>query len=453
MEYNVPAQLIKALDLLLDVICVVDVEGKFIAISAACEQVFGYTQEELIGTPMLDLVFPDDRTRTLEAAAGVMQGIPLHNFENRYVRKDGRVVDIMWSASWSEADQVRLAVAREITQRKQAESMQRALYSISEAAHSAEDLADMLQSIHRIIADLLPTGSFIVALQDQHTGEMSFPYFTDEDDMTPVPSQWDTRILAAEVIRLDRALLLTPESTENWPKGMDTVAAGAPVDWLAIPLIASKHAIGALIVRSHSSVGRYNEQHKTLLQFVSTQIASNIERAQTNARLRYTAQYDLLTNLPNRTLFDDRLQVALAKAARERERLALLYIDLDNFKPVNDTFGHAVGDQLLQQVAKRIQSCVRESDTVSRIGGDEFIVLLYTIQAPLYALTIAEYIRAALNQPFTLQGRQLQIASSIGIASYPEHGGDQKHLTRNADAAMYAAKNNGGNQCVACAAE
>lgn len=448
MEYNIPAQLNKALDLLLDVICVVDVEGRFIAISAACEQVFGYTQEELVGTPMLDLVYPEDRARTLEAAAGVMNGIPLRNFENRYVRKDGRVIDIMWSASWSEADQVRLAVAREITQRKRDESMQRALYSISEAAHSSEDLTDMLQCIHRIIGDMLPTGSFIVALQDQHTGAMTFPYFADETEMSAAASKLDTGFLAAEVIRSDTALLLHPESRDKWPKGMAAIVTEIPVDWLGIPLIASKHAIGALIVRSHSASVRYGEQHKALLQFVSTQIASNIERAQANARLRYSAQYDVLTGLPNRTLFDDRLQVAAAKAARDHDRLALLYIDLDSFKPVNDTYGHAVGDQLLQQVAKRIQDCVRESDTVSRIGGDEFIVLLNTLQAPLYALTVGEHIRAALNQTFILQGHRLQISASIGIANYPDHGVDQKQLTRNADAAMYTAKNNGGNQCV-----
>lgn len=452
MEYNVPAQLIKALDLLLDVICVVDVEGRFIAISAACEQVFGYKPGELVGTPMIDMVYPEDRARTLEAAAGVMDGIPLRNFENRYVRKDGRVVDIMWSASWSQTDQVRLAVAREITERKRAESMQSALYSISEAAHSAEDLADLLQSIHHIIADMLPTGSFIVALQDEHTGEITFPYFADESDMAEATSERDPEILAAEVIRSDTALLLTSESRDQWPEGMDAIADRVPVDWLAIPLIASRHTIGALIVRNHCTGVRYNEQHKSLLQFVSTQIASNIERAQANAHLRYTAQYDVLTNLPNRTLFDDRLQVALAKAARDRERLALLYIDLDDFKPVNDTFGHAVGDQLLQQVAKRIQGCVRESDTVSRIGGDEFIVLLNTIQASRYALTVAENIRAVLNQAFTLQGHHVQISASIGIASYPDHGIDQKQLTRNADAAMYAAKNNGRNRCMAFAA-
>ncbi|MGZ3158638.1 MAG: diguanylate cyclase domain-containing protein, partial [Burkholderiaceae bacterium] len=309
-------------------------------------------------------------------------------------------------------------------------------------------LADMLQCIHHIISDMLPTGSFIVALQDQHTGEMTFPYFADENDLAPAASKLDTGILAAEVIRLDAALLLTPESRDKWPKGMGTFTDGIPIDWLGIPLITSKHAIGALIVRSPSTSVRYSEENKTFLQFVSTQIASNIERAQANARLRYTAQYDVLTNLPNRTLFDDRLQVALAKAARDRERLTLLYIDLDDFKPVNDTFGHAVGDQLLQQVAKRIQGCVRESDTVSRIGGDEFIVLLNAIQAPQYALGVAENIRAALNQTFTLQGHRLQISSSIGIANYPEHGADQKQLTRNADAAMYRAKNNGGNQCL-----
>lgn len=448
MEANTHAQLIKALDLLLDVICVVDADGRFVAVSAACEQVFGYTQEEMIGKPMLDMVFPADRDRTLQASAAVNAGNPLRNFENRYLRKDGQVIDIMWSACWSQSDQLRLAVARDVTLRKRTESMQTALYSISEAAHSAGDLAGLLRRIHQIIGDMLPTGSFIVALRDPSTDEMTFPYFADEDDAAPAPCQLDAGTLAAEVIRTGAALLLAPESRESWPKGMKTVVGRDAVDRLGIPLIANQRTIGALVVQSYSATVRYSEQHKTLLQFVSTQIADNIERKQASARLQYMAQYDVLTGLPNRMLFDDRLQVALLKAARDKTRLALLYIDLDKFKPVNDSFGHAVGDLLLQEVASRVQGCVRESDTVGRIGGDEFVVLLNAIQTLQNASVVAENIRAAINQPFALVGQRLQISSSIGVAHYPEHGADQKQLACNADSAMYAAKYNGGNQCL-----
>ena len=440
--------MMKALDLLLDVICIVDLEGRFVAVSAACEQVFGYTPEEMIGRQMIAMVLPADRERTLQAAAGVMAGSPLRNFENRYVRKDGQVVDIMWSARWSEADQLRIAVAREVTQRKQAESMQAALHGISEAAHSAVDLADLCRRIHFIIGDMLPTGNFFVALNDSGTGQMTFPYFVDECAPAQAPCKPDCGILAAEVIRTGAALLLTPETGSNRPAGM-TVDAGVDAwDWLGVPLVAGQRTIGALVVQSQSAEAPYGEQHKTLLQFVSTQIAANIERKQANARLQFLAQYDALTGLPNRTLFSDRLCMALARAAGDGVSLALLYIDLDDFKPVNDNFGHAAGDLLLQEVASRIQACVRDSDTVGRIGGDEFTVLLGAIRTPEDAARVAEHIRAAIREPVMLPGHSAQVSPSIGIAVYPDHGTDSNQLARNADAAMYAAKHGGGNRCL-----
>jgi diguanylate cyclase (GGDEF)-like protein len=163
------------------------------------------------------------------------------------------------------------------------------------------------------------------------------------------------------------------------------------------------------------------------------------------------ARHDVLTDLPNRQLFDDRLQTSLAIARRNKGRLALLYIDLDKFKQVNDTLGHLVGDLLLIEVAQRITSCLRESDTVGRMGGDEFMVLLNDILSTEDASVVAEKIRAALNRPFDLAGQKLQIASSIGIATYPEDGEEKQHLIRHADEAMYGAKTNGGNQLLTAA--
>jgi len=166
---------------------------------------------------------------------------------------------------------------------------------------------------------------------------------------------------------------------------------------------------------------------------------------QADERIHYLAHYDALTGLPNRELFTDRLKQALVLAKRDKTRAALLFIDLDNFKPVNDDFGHAVGDMLLKEVALRMRNCVRDSDTVSRIGGDEFVILLPSIDAEQNAMREAENILYALNLPFELAGHVIQVSSSIGVAVYPEHGGNEKLLTRNADAAMYYAKSAGRN--------
>lgn len=164
-----------------------------------------------------------------------------------------------------------------------------------------------------------------------------------------------------------------------------------------------------------------------------------------NEELSTLASHDTLTGLPNRQLLADHVQLALAGARRNGGQLALMFIDLDEFKPINDTLGHDFGDRVLKEVARRIQGCTRESDTVARFGGDEFIVLLPVIDSPADALAAAEKIRAAINQPFDLAGHQRQVSTSIGIALFPEHGADEDSLFRNADAAMYQAKNDGRN--------
>jgi len=163
------------------------------------------------------------------------------------------------------------------------------------------------------------------------------------------------------------------------------------------------------------------------------------------ARLRHMALHDILTGLPNRMLFSDRLQQEIAIAKRDKKYFAVMFLDLDKFKPVNDMFGHGVGDLLLKETAKRIQDCVRESDTVARFSGDEFIVLFRAIEHNQDAMVVAEKIRHALNQPFELAGQNLQISSSTGVAIYPDHGADEEQLLNNADIAMYCAKDNGRN--------
>ena len=170
------------------------------------------------------------------------------------------------------------------------------------------------------------------------------------------------------------------------------------------------------------------------------------ERREAQEEIRQLALYDPLTKLPNRRLLSERLNQALATARRDQTHLALIFLDLDRFKPINDTLGHGVGDLLLYAVAQRIHHCVREVDTAARLGGDEFVVLLPSIEVPDQALMVAEKIRQALNQPFELPGGHVvSISSSSGVAVYPDHGEDEITLSKAADAAMYQAKALGRN--------
>ena len=169
------------------------------------------------------------------------------------------------------------------------------------------------------------------------------------------------------------------------------------------------------------------------------------DRKRADELIAYQAYHDILTELPNRMLFKDRLGLALLQAKRNESNLAVMFIDLDRFKLVNDTLGHAVGDEMLQQVAARLKSCLRRCDTLSRLGGDEFTVVLPELSNRPDAALIADKFIDCLRQPFQLAGQSVHISASIGIAVYPEHGKTVDELLRHSDVAMYHMKAQGKN--------
>ena len=175
----------------------------------------------------------------------------------------------------------------------------------------------------------------------------------------------------------------------------------------------------------------------------SNELSEKVKLA--NEQLKHLVQHDVLTDLPNRIMLQDRLSQAIELAHRQGRQLAVMFMDLDQFKNINDSLGHAVGDQLLQSVAQRLKACVRHSDTVSRQGGDEFVLLLPFIGHPEDAALSAQKMLAALAEPHHLRQHDLHASASIGISVYPDDGQDAETLIKNADAAMYNAKENGRN--------
>lgn len=400
-------------DRLMDAICVVDTEGRYVYVSAAFERIFGYHPQELIGTQMLDLVHPDDRARTLAAAEDIMAGNPQLHFENRYLHKNGHVVHVMWSACWSPSDRLRIAVARDVTELKRADSLRATLLEISEAANSSRDLACLFERIHQILGGLLAARYLSIVLCEGDCTQCSFVY----PDKEPHDA---ARALAVEVFSSARPVL--------------------HCDRLAVPLQTASGIIGALLIKGEVDAPLYTARDQDLLQLVSSHVAAAIERKQLYERLQLMARYDQLTQMGNRVLLNERLQHAVQQADRHGDRLAVLYLDLDRFKQVNDSLGHAAGDTLLQEVARRLKASVRAMDTVARIGGDEFVVLLERIHDDADADRVAQVIDQALQVPVFLEGQSWRISSSIGIARYPDDASDLAQLFRHADQAMYAAK-------------
>ncbi|VVN69148.1 sensor domain-containing diguanylate cyclase [Pseudomonas fluorescens] len=280
MAVDLQALYPKLIHLMLDTVFVVDRDNQIAFVSDACEALLGYRADELTGTPITDYMHPDDLAVTRASIIRVMNGQPHFDFRNRYLRKDGGIVHILWAAFWSEEVGARIGVARDVTALSQAEE-----------------------------------------------------------------------------------------------------------------------------------------------------------------ELRFLAHHDPLTALTNRSLFNDRLDSALRTAHRHDSTLALLFLDINDFKGINDVHGHAVGDRVLCVIARRLEGCVRETDTVARMGGDEFTVLLTDLQSEDAACARMEQILAVMAEPLGPEFGGLKMPScSIGVAFYPADGEDADTLLSHADGDMYRIK-------------
>jgi len=264
---------------MLDAVCVVDKSGNFVYASAAFESMFGYAPEEVIGKPVIDFVCLEDNKRTLNAVGKLKSGVVYQSFENRWIHKSGNIVDVLWSARWSEKHQMRIAVAHDITGRKQMEN-----------------------------------------------------------------------------------------------------------------------------------------------------------------KLVYLANHDSLTQLPNRLLLRESLNDAIACSQAKKSNFCLLFLDVNRFKQINDQYGHSLGDRVLAIVAKRLVNCVRHSDTVGRLGGDEFLIVLNSVAQHSDALLFSEKIKREIEKPIALDKVILNVSLSVGIARYPQDAGNIDDLLQYADKAMYTEK-------------
>lgn len=253
--------------------------------------------------------------------------------------------------------------------------------------------------------------------------------FNDNDIHTTSIKEWDNRIHADDAAAMAKAVedYLTGKS-EKYVHEYRVICKDKSVKWIL--------SRGMIIKR---------DSHGNPLRMVGTH-TDITARKQLENRLENLAHFDPLSNVPNRTLFNDRLKLALSYAKREKKMLAVMFVDLDLFKEINDLYGHETGDIVLKKVSRQLVSCVRESDTVARMGGDEFVILLPIIDHENDAVLVATKIVEAISQPIKVEKTNLHITCSIGIALYPQHGKDEKILVINADMAMYQAKKDGKNQ-------
>ena len=341
----------------------------------------------------------------------------------------------------------KLCICEDITSIHREETVKSCIYKISEAIHDVDDLQSLYKEIHYILSEVTNTNNFYIALVDWENEILTFPYFVDEYDEPPKPRKLENG-LTEYVLRSEESILLNHELYLKLVKNKSIDVRGSDSkNWLGVPLkLTNGKTIGMIGIQSYKKDIFFTEEDLKILLFVSDQIAMAIKRKIDDIKIHKQAHYDQLTGLTNKALFHDRLEHAIDNAKRHDEVLGVLFIDLDNFKYVNDSMGHSAGDKLIKLISNRLEQCVRKGDTVSRWGGDEFTVLLPSIKriSGIYKLC-----NRILNESFTdvvIEGQELRITASIGIALYPQDGEDADKLISNADAAMYNSKNMGKNQ-------
>ena len=384
-------------------------DGTVLDANAAILRMFGFDSYEGIRTVSL-YINPTDR-ETLNQLV-LEQGF-VENFETQVRRKDGSVFWVSYSAKLYAKEDYLEGVMIDITERKQSEEALRAkkeflkvvLGNIPQFIFWKDRNSVYLGCNHNFaIAAGLNSPEKIIGLTDY-----DLPWKKEEADFF---RECDARIMETNTAEYH---IIAPQ-----------LHADGKQAWLDTTKIPLHDAQGNVI----GILGSYEDI---------------TERQLAQEKIRYQALHDLLTGLPNRTLFNDELSVSLTNAASRQSLLAVMFLDLDRFKTINDTLGHAIGDRLLQGVAERLITYLQDSGIIARWGGDELTVLLPQLNCIEEAAKVAQQILDTIKQPFNLEGHQLHISSSIGIAVYPQNGEDSETLLRNADAALYRVKQQGRN--------
>ena len=323
------------------------------------------------------------------------------------------------------------------------------LYNITKSVASVLDLDSVLRRIVEATTFVTGAEEASLFLVDEQTQEVHLRAIQGSEDreVRRTKTEADDAVVRQVVTTGQVGIIKNPHPGATEP-GLMTVA---------VPLKVREKAIGALCACRKENSGPIADNDRYLLSALADYAAIAIENArlyeatqlqlaqrkESEEAIRQLAYHDPLTGLPNRMLFDDRLGVALARARRYQQRVAVLLLDLDRFKEVNDRLGHSVGDQLLKAVGERLVAVLRASDSVCRMGGDEFLLLLTEIERVEHASRAAERILDIIREPIGLDEHSLHVTTSIGFALYPDDGQDGDTLVERADVAMYRAKDAG----------
>jgi len=394
-----------------EMLLVTDHQGHILTANPATLKVLGYPEKELIGMSVNDLLSKDDVLLNDSENIALTQTGGVKSVEVSFRAKNGQRIPVLVSISLlqgsSEKQRQIVHAARDMTQQKKAERELRLAAKVMNTVSNAIMVSDMKGNIQLIN----PAFSRITGYQPEEvlgknprilqSGRQSPEFYKEMWKGILEEGYWE-----GEIWNRRKNGTIYPE-------------------WLIITTI--------------------KDEYNDISHYVST-FLDITERKGFEVKLEHLANHDPLTGLPNRLLFIDRLSHAMEISKRSQSKSALIFIDIDGFKPVNDTHGHNVGDVLLQKIAARLQRCVRTSDTVARVGGDEFVMVIENIADIDRAINIAEKALLLMRKTFIIDALECQVGASVGISIYPDDSEDLDELTKQADAAMYHAKKLGRNR-------
>jgi len=399
-----------------DLIWSVDRDARWTFLNAAAaRRIYGCEPADLLGRPLAEVLTPQVRARDLAVLRRVLEGEPVFNFETRHQRPDGSAVDLALNAVPVRDASGEVAgatgTAHDVSAQKRAAA---ALYDTVEKLRLAVEVAGLFYWEWDTESDILRYGHDTGAVSGGQ-GETAMKWTEYANWVHPEDRE---RFLSAGFATAERGEIFACEYRVSGP--------GGGTRWIA----ARGQPVFDAAGRVHRIIG------------VSQDVT---ERKRSEEEARFLAHHDTLTGLPNRRLLDDRLRQAVFLAQRRDSKVAVMLLDLDGFKEVNDSLGHRAGDAVLREVAQRLSGCMRKSDTLARHGGDEFVIVIPDLALEADCQVIAEKVLRELGPEFRADGKSFRIGASIGVSLYPADAGDGEGLLRNADVAMYRAKSLGGN--------
>jgi len=432
----------KLVELAPDAILLLNENGSIIEVNQAATMLFAEHAEKLNRCKLNDLLTQKENDQ-LETLVQLQVG-HAEKFEStiRSSTRKNTSVEIHAGALMLDGHKLIQIIIQDISQRKQLES---AITQIVEGVSTAIG-ERFFQAISTQLATIL--GANCVTIGTIKDGKLDTVYsiaFYINGVMQPNISYNTLDTPCAEVIG-QAPKTFTSNVQTSFPKDEPLKEMNVEA-YSGVPLFDSQGQPLGLIATLFENEIEQPEFIESVLQIFAARTTAEIERTQHEEHIQYLAYYDTLTRLPNRELLMDRLHQGIAQASRSQTQLALLLLDLDHFKSINDTLGHPIGDRLLTEVGQRLGNCVREGDTVARLGGDEFVILLSNLpdseQASTDVTTVADKIRAAISDNYIIESHDLSISTSIGIAFYPHDGETNDTLFKHADMAMYQAKGAG----------